>query len=871
MLHGRLTTATVLVIVGTALQTTSAAPPAAKPVNKPARVDFSRDIRPLLAEKCLICHGPSKKQRAAKLRLDRPKAAIGKVIVPGQPAKSELVKRITSDDPELRMPPADSKLTLSAAEIDTFRRWIAQGADYSVHWSFAPPVRPDVPRVNDAAWSRNAIDHFVLDRLKAAGLKPSSEADRVTLIRRLTLDLTGLPPTIDAIDRFLEDTDQGAYERVVDGLFSSQHYGERMAMAWLDLSRYGDTNGYENDSERRMWPYRDWVINAFNTNMPFDRFTLEQIAGDLLPHASTSQRIASGFNRNTTYNEEGGADPDEFLVVYAVERASTTGTVFLGLTLGCAQCHEHKYDPISQKDFYRFYAFFNSVDGEKGAMGHDIPLPPLLDLATPRQKLDRERLAGELESINKQIKARVAGVKLDAAGSKGDDTTTKTNGKTAEGFFAKQADWETYAAKLDAKKLPKAIVTLLKSKPDTRNDDQKKQLREYFIERGYSVTRKVFAPLHERQDKFQAEKDKLEKAIPTTMIMKAMAKRRPAHLLIRGDFEQKGSEVQPGVPSIFKPLSADRPRNRLGLGHWLTDPDNPLVGRVAVNRLWTQFFGRGLVLTPEDFGVRGDFPTHPRLLDWLAVEFTRTGWNVKALQKRIVMSSTYRQASRARRDAVAKDPLNRLLARQNRFRLSAEEVRDVALSISGLLYDRIGGPSVYPFQPQGYYSDKGRWKWPQSTGRDLYRRGLYTFWRRTTTFPSFQIFDAPTRETCIVARPRTNTPLQALVTLNERTFVESARAYGERIVSRGGPSLDSRLTFAFRSTLGRAPDDRERPILERLYHAQLLKYRRDAKAARALLTGSGHRPPHDADPAELAAWTTLANVILNLDEAITRE
>ncbi|MBQ11192.1 MAG: hypothetical protein CMJ45_06560 [Planctomyces sp.] len=867
MLRIRLTTPTLLLIVGATLQTVLAAPPTAKTTDKPARVDFSREIRPLLAEKCLICHGPSKQQRASQLRLDQAEKTIGSVVVPGQPTKSELLKRISSDDPKTRMPPADSHPPLSPAEIDTFRRWIAQGADYSLHWSFVPPVRPGLPRVADAAWPRNSVDHFVLNRLEATGLKPSPEADRITLIRRLTLDLTGLPPTTEEIDRFVEDNDRGAWERVVDRLFSSQHYGERMAMSWLDLSRYGDTNGYENDSERRMWPYRDWVINAFNTNMPFDRFTLEQIAGDLLPHASTSQRIASGFNRNTTYNEEGGADPDEFLVVYAVERASTTGTVFLGLTLGCAQCHEHKYDPISQTDFYRFYAFFNSVDGEKGAMGHDIPLPPLLDLATPRQQQQRDRLAEKLETIGKQIKARVAGVKLDAA----KDTATKKEGKTDDGFFTKQSDWEAYAAKLDAKKLPKQIVTLLKSKPEDRNDDQKKQLREYFIERGYSVTRTVFAPLHKQQDALQAEKDKLEKAIPTTMIMKAMAKRRPAHLLIRGDFLQKGSEVQPGIPSIFKPLSADRPRNRLGLARWLTDPDNPLVGRVAVNRLWTQFFGSGLVLTPEDFGVRGKFPTHPRLLDWLTVEFIRTGWNVKALQKRIVMSSTYRQSSHARPDALAKDPLNRLLARQNRFRLSAEEVRDVALSISGLLNNRIGGPSVYPFQPQDYYSDKGRWKWPESTGGDLYRRGLYTFWRRTTTFPTFQIFDAPSRETCIVKRPRTNTPLQALVTLNERTFVESARAYGERIVKRGGPSLDSRLTFAFRNTVGRSPDDRERPILEKLYQAQLSKYRRDPKATRALLTGSGHRPPHDVDSAELAAWTTLANVILNLDEAITRE
>ena len=849
------------------------------------RVDFSRQVRPLLASKCLKCHGPDREQRAGKLRLDLAENTVGKVIVPGKPSQSKLFLRITSADDEMKMPPPDSNLSLDPAEIEILKRWIAQGADYSVHWSFTAPQRPEVPRVPDTTWARNAIDHFVLSRMKQDDLRPSTAAGRETLIRRLTLDLTGLPPTVDEIDRFLADKSSRAWERVVDRLMSSQHYGERMARTWLDLARFGDTNGYENDSDRSMWLYRDWVINAFNTNMPYDRFTLDQVAGDLLPHASTAQRIASGFNRNTTYNEEGGSDPEEFQVVYAVERASTTGTVFLGLTLGCAQCHEHKYDPISQEEFYSFYAFFNSVDGEKGAQGHDIPLPPLLVLATPEQQHEQQQLKQDLGTLEKTIADAVAKVKLPPESSEEppqekqppktgtvENTTPPKPGEKMkpDGFFDRQSAWESYA-KQHSDKLPKDINKLVTTDPDQRTAEQKQTLRTYFIRHGFRPVRETFEPLNKRHKKLTDRQAALTKLIPTTMIMKEMAQPRPAHLLIRGDFQQKGTQVRADVPSIFKPLPSQAPRNRLGLARWLIDPEHPLTARVAVNRIWSQFFGVGLVRTPEDFGVRGEFPTHPRLLDWLAVEFVRIGWNVKALQKQIVMSATYRQASRFNVALAKGDPFNRLLTRQNRFRLSAEAIRDTALSVSGLLDNRIGGPSVYPFQPEGYYSDKGRWKWPQSSGRDLYRRGLYTFWRRTTTYPSFQIFDAPTRELCTVQRPRTNTPLQALVTLNERTFVHSARVFAERILQHGGPSPQSRQLYAFRKALGRYPDKAEQTIFQDLLKKQLEHYRQNQEAADALVAQGPHEVPKDSNRAELATWTSMANLLLNLDETITRE
>jgi len=856
------------------------------------KIDFSRQIRPLLSDKCFRCHGPDDKSREGDLRLDLGEAAHQSAIVAGNVGDSELVKRITSNDPDKQMPPTDSKLKLTPEEVALLKQWVAEGADYTVHWAFEKPQRPTLPETSKHVWSRTEIDAFVLARLQAAKLEPSPMADRTPLIRRLSLDLTGLPPSIRDVDRFINDERPQAYEKLVDRLLASQHYGERMAQDWLDLARFGDTNGFESDSTRSMWLYRDWVINAFNTNMPFDRFTIEQIAGDLLPEADTSQQIASGFNRNTTYNEEAGSDAEEYMVVYAVERASTTATVFLGLTMGCAQCHEHKYDPISQQEFYQFYAFFNSVDGELGATGHDIPLPPLLSLPTGDQKAALERVTTELTGLDAQIDSLMAKVELpstsaqskpadseqtptpdkrDAAAGSGDIAEVKKPKHPEPTHFDTQIAWEEFEKAREKSELPRDILKLVKLKETDRKDEQKKQLHDYFVQHAYAATKDTFEPLNKRQAELTAEKQKLDKAIPTTMVMVEMKQRRPAFVLVRGDFQTKAQEVTPNVPSIFPPLPSDKPRTRLGLAHWLADADNPLVARVAVNRLWSQLFGAGLVRTMDDFGVRGEFPAHPELLDWLATEFIRTGWNVKALQKKIVMSSTYRQSSHWRSDAVAVDPYNTLLARQSRFRLSAEGIRDAALSVSGLLNDEIGGPSVFPYQPEGYYSDKGRWKWPQSDGDDVYRRGMYTFWRRTTTYPTFRIFDAPSREVCTVSRPRTNTPLQALVTLNDPTFVEAARVLAERIVREGGSSPDERLKFAFRSTVSRSPDDDELQTLRKIHVEQLTRFQADKAAATALIK-RGEEPVTDGlDTAELAAWTTIANVLLNLDETLTRE
>jgi len=845
-------------------------------------IDFSRQIRPILSSKCFRCHGPDEDQREGDLRLDVAEVAYGRVIVPGDANASKLIHRITSRDPDKQMPPPDSKLALTPAEISLLEQWVSQGAEYSLHWAFAKPQQPAAPTPKNQLWSRNEIDKFLLKRLEDEALDPSPEADKVTLIRRLSFDLTGLPPTIEEVDRFLVDERPRAYESLVDRLLASQHYGERMAQDWLDLARYGDTNGYENDSDRQMWLYRDWIINALNTNLPFDQFTIEQIAGDLLPHANDSQRIASGFNRNTTYNEEGGADPEEFAVVYAVERASTTATVFLGLTMGCAQCHDHKYDPISQKEFYQFYAFFNSVDGEKGATGHDIPLPPLISLATKEQTVELDRTRRELAELATRIAEAVARVEVAPAAAGADQTRADAvAGKQAEKekkdaqtvkYFAAQAAWEEHEMQQQEKsKLPADVLMLVKLEADKRSSEQRQQLRDYFVEHAYSQAKQIFEPLHQQQANLKKQAEAIDKAVATTMVMKKMEQRRPAHLLIRGDFQQKGEQVEPDVPAIFPPLPAQRARDRLALAEWLVDEDNPLLARVAVNRLWKQFFGSGLVKTMEDFGVRGEYPSHPKLLDWLATEFVRSRWNVKALQKKIVMSTTYRQASRYRPDAARIDPYNRLLARQNRFRFTAEGIRDTALAVAGLLNEDIGGPSVYPYQPADYYSDKGRWKWPQSKGQDLYRRGLYTYWRRTTTYPTFGIFDAPSRETCTVERPRTNTPLQALVTLNDPTFVEAARVFAERIMRQGGTSTDDRLKFAFRATLARSPDERDCEILRGVYADRLANYTVATQAASALVQQGEHPTPADLDPIQLAAWTNIANVLLNLDETITRE
>jgi hypothetical protein len=784
----------------------------AAPQSHPA-IDFSRQIRPILSENCFLCHGPDAKERKAKLRLDTKENAFGplrsggRAIVPGQPDKSVLVERILAQDPEECMPPPRSGKKLSDSQRELLRKWIEQGAPWSEHWAFVTPQRPVLPNVPKKDWGRNAVDYFILARLEKEHLTPSPEADPTTLIRRVTLDLTGLPPTLAEIDAFLADNGPTAYEKVVDRLLYSPHYGERLAVDWLDAARFADTHGYHIDSGRDMTRWRDYVINSFNANLPFDRFTVEQLAGDLLPDATTTQKVASGFNRNHMINFEGGAIPEEYHNAYIVDRVNTTATVWLGLTIGCAQCHDHKYDPISQREYYQFYAFFHNVpeNGLDGAQGNAAPL-----LKEPDPT--RTKALAELDQEMKALEAKLSN--------------------------AEQAS--RAAVKAEIAKMRQARTSL-------------------------------------------------EKQIPSTMVMQEMPKPRDTYVLVRGQYDKKGEKVIAAAPAALTPLAKDAPGNRLGLARWLVDGNHPLTARVIVNRYWQMFFGSGLVKTAEDFGSQGEQPSHPELLDWLAVEFmtptpaplgsgATQDWSVRDLVRLIVTSATYRQSAKVAPDLRARDPENRLLARGPRFRLQAEFIRDQALAISGLLNRAIGGASVSPYQPPGLWQelasrgDSKNWSaqfFVQSHGKDLYRRSMYTFWKRTSPPPHMVTFDAPDREVCSVRRSRTNTPLQALVLMNDPTYVEASRQLAERLL-REAATTEARLTRAFRLATARHPSAKEIDILRQVLAKQLAKFQDDEKAALQLLSvGEAARDKRFA-PAELAAWTMVASVILNLDETVTR-
>jgi hypothetical protein len=795
------------------------------------KVDFDRDIRPILSDKCFKCHGPDAQHRKAGLRLDTPEGMFGeaesggKAVVPGNLEESELYWRITSDDDLDRMPPPKSGKTLKAAEIAQLKAWIEQGAPYQRHWAYRPLARPEPPLVRDAAWVRNPIDRFVLARLEKEGLTPSPEADRAVLLRRVFLDLIGLPPSPAEVDAFLVDSKPDAYERVVDRVLASPHYGERWGRLWLDLARYADTHGFEKDPIRSMWPYRDWVIAALNRDLPFDQFTIEQIAGDMLPNASLSQKIASGFHRNTMINTEGGVDPEEARVATIVDRVGTTATVWLGTTLACAQCHDHKYDPFSQKEFYQFFAFFNNAD------------EPEMEVGPPEAIARRDAIRAQIEVLSKER-----------------DTYLAT-------LPEKQKVWEAALTSEARQALKPEIRAILDVPADQRDDDQKKALAQAF--------RAQDVGLSERETTLQALRAR-EPKLPTTLVMQERAQPRETHIMIRGNFLTLGAKVDPGVPSILPPLPADQPANRLTLARWLVSPENPLTPRVIVNRIWEQNFGRGLVGTVEDFGSQGEQPAHPELLDWLASEFIRQGWSLKALQRLIVTSSTYRQSSFASPKLRERDPDNRLLARGPRFRVEAETIRDIALAASGLLCRKVGGPSVFPPQPDGiwtmHYSND---RWIDSQGPDRYRRGLYTFWRRTAPYPTFMAFDAPSRETCTVRRPRTNTPLQALTTLNDPAFVEAAQALARRILAEGGPDPEHQAAYALRLCVVRAPRPDEIERIVALFTTERAQFQSDAQAAAALAGAEGESAPSDL--AARAAWTVVANVLLNLDETITKE
>jgi hypothetical protein len=1029
-------------------------------------VNFDRDVRPILSDNCFACHGPDVNKRMAGLRLDVPAGPFQKLpsgrmaVIPGDPAKSELMERVTATN-ALHMPPESTGKKLSDAQIETLRAWIAGGAPYGRHWAFVPPRRPALPAVQDKTWPINSIDRFVLARLEQEGLKPSPIADRRTLIRRVTLDLTGLPPTPVEVNAFLADSKPGAYERGVDRLLTSPRYGERMALQWLDLARYADTHGYHIDPQRDMWKWREWVINAFNRNLPYDQFTVQQIAGDLLPKATLEQKIATGFNRNHPINFEGGAIPEEYAAAYIFDRIDTTATVWMGLTMRCAQCHDHKYEPISQKEYYRFYAFFNNVP-EQGLDGQKGNAVPYLKVPSPEQQQQLDGDSKKVAELEQAVKARAAeaapaqaewlkharetlartppitqgllahyalnettGVEVkDASGKQtagmvkgkatwaagrvggalsfdGDSSVELGTGigfdrgdKFSYGAWvyptskdgmavlsrmdegASYRGWDLFLAdgkphvhliheyegntvrvvaknpieverwthlfvtydgsskasgvklyvdgrpvdvevthdKLsDTIKTDKPLVIgkrspngapfkgmiddvriynreltaaevaqlagldslrdLLLVADDQRTKEQKEALNQYYLTSVDEPYRKLSTELADGKKK-QAD---LDSSIPTTMVMEEMDKPRDTVVLLRGQYDKKGEKVTAGTPAVLTPLVATLPRNRLGLAKWLVSPSHPLTARVAVNRYWQLYFGTGLVRTAENFGAQGERPSHPDLLDWLATEFIRAGWDIKAMQRLIVTSATYRQSSRVTPALLERDPENRLLARGPRFRLPAEMIRDQALAVSGLLVEKIGGPSVKPYQPPGLWEDISfgagfsAQKFEQDHGDALYRRSMYTFWKRTCPPPGLQVFDAPEREFCMVRRSVTNTPLQALALMNDVTYVEASRKFAERIMTEARTIAPrDRITYAYLLALARPPKEAEGRLLLDIYNSQLARFRKDRDAALKLLAVGESKRNEKLDPAQLAAWTAVANVVLNLDETIVK-
>ncbi len=1153
-----------------------AAAPAVSPSASPSQprtapvapVDFNRDVRPLLSENCFTCHGPDANQRQGNLRLDLREGALAdlggrRAVVPGQPARSELLRRLLTHDADLRMPPAATGKRLTTAQVETLRRWIAQGAKWQQHWSLIPPVRPPLPAVKQKSWPRNALDTFVLARLEREGLKPSPEADRATLIRRVSLDLTGIPPTPREVDAFLADRSPDAYEKVVGRLLASPRFGERMAARWLDAARYADTNGYQSDGERHMWRWRDWVIDAYNQDMPYDRFTVEQIAGDLLPNATLEQKIASGFNRNHRGNGEGGIIPEEYLVEYAVDRVETTSTVFLGLTMGCARCHDHKYDPLTQRDFYRFYAYFNNIP-ERGRANKFGNSPPMIPAPTREQQAGLTRLEQRLARAEQQFQelssqrtaqqqawertlagaeildwsptdelecrfgldgdARPEGIppqrgplqprfvdgeavfgpgrvgrapqfdgrRFVEAGNLGDfgfyDRFTlaawfraddaqggtilsrMTDTARADGYSVvlkdgriqvnlvkrwlddalrletetavRPGEWHHVAVTYDGTRVgtgvkvyldgvpvktrllldelnqsfnnqeplrigagggpngrfrgqidevhvyrrvldpeeaamlavPETVTAITTVPARMRNPSQVAKIANCYLER-YAPE-----PLRKNREeviRLRKERARMIDSFPTVMVMEEKPVPAETFVLIRGQYDRPGEKVTRGVPASLPPLPGAGRNDRLALARWLVSPNHPLTARVAVNRTWQMLFGAGLVKTAEDFGSQGALPSHPELLDYLAVRFAggavedkpatvtqaqggkgagrrgegeavaqnryglaarkdpgekggrgnrnlrtaaasdprgshyrvptgrrntqytadsrssfilhpssfRTGprspapnpgeglgWSTKALLRLIVTSATYRQSSRVTPDLLERDPENRLLARGPRFRLPAEMVRDQALTASGLLVEKVGGPSVKPYQPPGIWKDlAGGEDYQPGTGDDLYRRSLYTFWKRTAPPPALTAFDAAGRETCVVRESRTNTPLQALNLMNDVTYVEAARALAQQVLREGPATAEERLSRVFRRVLVRRPRPDERRVLREAFEAQLSRFRSDRKAAAALVAVGESRADPRLDPAELAAYTTVASLVFNLDEAVTKE
>lgn len=740
--------------------------------------DFAREVRPILSNLCFKCHGPDEEARQADLRLD----------VKSRVDVQLILERIQSTDVDVRMPPSDSGLSLSEQQRQILERWISSGAHYETHWSFQPIVRPDVP-----SGATHPVDGFVLQQLDRDDLALSPEADRHTLIRRVSLDVRGLPPTPEEIEQYLNDEAGGAYERMIDRMLASPHYGEKWGRHWLDQARYADSNGYTIDSPRSMWPWRDWVIQAINDDMPFDQFTIEQLAGDLLEDPTRQQLIATGFHRNTLINQEGGTDREQFRNEAVVDRTNTTGAVWLGLTVGCAQCHTHKYDPLTHREYYQLFAFFNN--------GEDVnSTEPIIRVPTSAQEDQRRKLSETIAKRQRALKAF-------------DDAHSQEE---------------------------------LAEEQKTRRAELEKSLKEA-----------------------REARDKHDKSCPSTMVMRDRKERRPTHILTRGDFLRPADEVSPTGPAFLPamPEEGSKPRTRLDLARWLMSPQHPLTARVAVNRIWMQLFGRGLVETENDFGLQGTLPTHPQLLDWLAAEFIGNGWSRRELIRTVLTSATYRQSSVARPESAAKDPLNKLLSRQSRVRVDAEIVRDLVLAVSGLLNPKIGGPGVYPPQPDGVYAfTQRKADWPTNKDADRYRRGMYTFFIRSAPHPMLTTFDAPFFNTTCTHRVRSNTPLQSLTMANDQAFVEASQALGRRLVTSASTDT-TRVHLAWRLCFARPAAEDEQTRMLHFIAETRQRFEQDSTAALAI---SG-LTAEDSQLTDCAVWTTAARGLLNLDEFITRE
>ncbi|MFM7208153.1 MAG: PSD1 and planctomycete cytochrome C domain-containing protein [Planctomycetaceae bacterium] len=823
-----------------------------------AGVDFNRDVRPILSENCFYCHGQDAAKREADLRLDvRDAAVAARAIVPGEPGASSLLERINSTDPDVLMPPPHANRRLSAEQKTLLDRWIREGAEYRPHWAYVPPVRQSPPAVQHAAWPRNDLDRFVLAKLEEAGLEPSPEADRPTLLRRLHADLVGIPPTPDEVDAFVADTAADAYDRVVDRLLASPHYGERMALPWLDAARYADSNGFQQDGDTWQWMWRDWVVKALNDDLPFDRFSIEQLAGDLLPDATAEQKIASGFNRNHLLNGEGGAIPEEQRFNNLFDRVDTTCTTWLAVTMACCQCHDHKYDPFTRHDYYALLDAFNRVP-ESG---------------TPTRYSARIRVAPPVVEVPSEADARRLAELEEALKAGERDSTAVIDAAFAawrKGLFA---DGEP----ADAADLPRDLTPLLRKPEQERSDDEKRKidrsLRQVFDGRVKESVIKGLPQVEAFERARAAYEEFKGDRIPRVMVM-SDAQPRETRLLDRGDYlSPQGDPVAFATPAALPPLPPAAPRNRLGFVRWLFLPEHPLTARVQANRMWQHFFGTGIVKTPEDMGVQSEYPLHGPLLDWLAVEFRERGWSQKAMHRLLVTSAAYRQSSRVTPEHLAEDPENRLHGRAARFRMPAMLLRDVALAAAGLLDTRVGGPPVYPYQPDAIWESLAITKerdftYPASHGPDLHRRSIYTFWRRTVS-PA-NMFDASNRQTCTVRAGRTCTPLHALVTLNDPTWVEAARVLADRSLDAAG-DLDGRLSHGFRRVLGRRPTAADLSALRLIHAGQLSAYRDDRPAAERLLA-VGEAPRNtQRDAVEHAALTAACLGILNLDEALTRE